>query len=209
MCELDCDETRSEDDQSLRKRRQAHDGVRGVERDAGLADRGGNGRVAPGGYDDLVGGDLLAGAWPCVHPRVDPKPPGTSEGGAAEEHRRVQAVDAVVPAPCGDRVDPAEDPVPDVWPAHPVQRGVDAVSARVGDGVGDLGGVDVHLGGDAPDVQAGTPEGPGLDDRDALAAEVGGDQGVTRAGANDCQIEVSHTQRLTVGSGSLGHRCVC
>jgi len=51
-----------------------------------------------------------------------------------------------------DGIDPAEDARHDVVPAHPVDVGVDAVTGRMPDVGGDLGGVDEQLGRDAPDV---------------------------------------------------------
>jgi hypothetical protein len=161
-----------------------------MERNTGVADLIGDNRVGAGGDDDLVGCDVVPG--------VDMQRLGTGEGRVAEERCRVRAVDAEVPATVGDRVDPAEDAVTDVRPADGIQRGIQAVLARVRHGIGNVGGIDVHLGGDATDVDAGAPEGPRLDDRDAVVVEVRSDQGVARAGADDCQVEVSHAMRLRV-----------
>ena len=105
---------------------------------------------------------------------------------------RVLAMGPVVLAAARDGVDPAEDAVADVLPAHPVQGGVDAEAGAGGDGVGDVGGVDEHLGGDAADVQAGAAEGAALDDRDLLVLEVRRDEGVAGAGPDDREVEVRH-----------------
>ena len=129
------------------------------DRDDDVGDHG----VAAGGDDHLVGGEGVTGR--------DLQGARAGEPGVTEERGGVGAVDAVVLPAARDRVDPAEDAVADVLPAHPVQGGVDAEPPAGGDGVGDVGGVDEHLGGDAADVEAGAAEGAALDQGDLLVLE--------------------------------------
>jgi hypothetical protein len=106
-------------------------------------------------------------------------------------------VHPVVPAAGGDRVDPAEDPVPDVGPAHLVDAGVDPVPPGVPDVLGDIGRVDVHLGRDAADVQAGAAEDAVLDQADVEMVEPVVDDRVAGAAADDDQVMMAHLGRLT------------
>jgi hypothetical protein len=76
----------------------------------------------------------------------------------AEEGDVGAAVLAVVLASGGDGIDAAEHSVHDVRPAHLVDRRVDPVARGIADGLRDLGGVHEHLGGNAPDVEAGAAE---------------------------------------------------
>ena len=127
---------------------------------------------------------------------------GAGEAGAAEEDGRVLAMGPVVLAAARDGVDPAEDAVADVLPAHAVRVASMPKPGAGGDGVGDVGGVDEHLGGDAADVQAGAAEGAALDDRDLLVLEVRRDEGVAGAGPDDREVEVRHAVQPRASSSS-------
>ena len=73
-------------------------------------------------------------------------------------------------------------------------RGTDsglAQAVEVLRGGDDVGRVGVHLGGDAADVEAGAAEGAPLEDRDVLVGQLGGDERVARARADDDQVEVT------------------
>ena len=117
--------------------------------------------------------------------------PRPGEAGVAEEDGRVLAMGPVVLAagemgsirPKTGRGCPSSAPRP-AW-----RR---CRSGAGGDGVGDVGGVDEHLGGDAADVQAGAAEGAALDDRHLLVLEVRRDEGVAGAGPDDREVEVRH-----------------
>ena len=95
-------------------------------------------------------------------------------------------------------------------------RGVDAERAASAIVLGHVGRVDVHLGRDAADVQAGAAEGRVLDDRDVQSSNRR-PEGVARAGADDHEVEVAHPptvlealrdrlcpERSTVGNRPLG-----
>ena len=102
---------------------------------------------------------------------------------------RVRRGLAVCLAARGDRVDPPEDTVDDVAPAHLVDGGVDAVGARVRDVGGDVGCVDEHLGRDAAPVEAGSAEYVLFDDRHAQAVEIRGEDAVAGARTDDHDVE--------------------
>ena len=122
-----------------------------------------DGRPAAGGDHDPVRGERVGAGAVGPLDRMRPVP---GEPGVAEVDGDVgAAVHPVLAAAGGDRVDPAEDPVPDVGPAHLVDARVDPVAPGVPDVLGDVGGVDVHLGRDAADVQAGAAEDTVLDER--------------------------------------------
>ena len=70
----------------------------------------------------------------------------------------------VVLARVGDGVDPAEHAVPDRGPVDRRRGEVHSESGGIGGVEDPVGRHDEHLGGDAPDVQAGAPEGASLDD---------------------------------------------
>src|SRR5699024_6940509 len=115
-----------------------------------------------GGDHDAVGGQLLDGG-----PRGDREAPRAEEARLAQVGAGVRAARAaVLEAAGGDRVDPSEDAVADVAPAHALETRVDPVPGGLADGGGDLGRVDEHLRGNAAHVEAGTAEGARLDDRD-------------------------------------------
>ena len=125
---------------------------------------GGNADPRTGGDHHLIGGELVArlGAQ-----RVAAVGLGGAEPGVAGVHRHVGQAPLVRLAARRDRVDAAEHPRHDVGPAHLLDARVDAVTRTVPDGLGDLGGVDEHLGRDAADVEAGAAERALLADRDA------------------------------------------
>src|SRR4029077_19676140 len=82
-----------------------------------------------------------------------------------------------------NRVDPPEDPVPDRPPVGWTRAGPDP-QLRPGLGVPlEVGRVDEHLRGDAPDVEAGAAEAALLEDRDPSAPRGGGACRVCRTGA--------------------------
>ena len=107
---------------------------------------------------------------------------GAGETGVAVVEGDVRAAArAVGVAVDRDGVDAAEDPIADVAPANLVDRGVDAEPARVPDVLRDVGRVDVHLGRDAADVDAGAAEDAVFDDGDVEVGEAVVDDRVPRA----------------------------
>jgi hypothetical protein len=135
--------------------------------------------------DDLLSGDGLAGAG--VERAV------ADEARVALEERGVRVrLGAPVPSGDRDRVDPPEDPVPDLGPAGALEPGVDAEPVAVRGGVRDVRGIDEHLGRDAADVQAGAAERALLQDRDGPVGEPLVDDRVARAGADHREVEVGH-----------------
>ena len=156
-----------------------------------LRDRG----TRAGGDDDAVAGE---GRPVLPHHRATVgrghlERPLAGEAGVAEVDRRVRCLVLAVALPAGgDRVDPGEHPVADVGPADLVDARVHAVDARPADRLGDVGGVDVHLGRDAADVQAGPAEHPVLDDRHVHVREPFVRDRVAGAGADDDEVVVGH-----------------
>ena len=73
----------------------------------------------------------------------------------------------------------------------PVEAEVHPERAGVLGRAGQVGRVDVHLGRDAADVEAGAAEGPALDQRDAPVVEAFVEDRVARSAADDAQVEVS------------------
>ena len=138
---------------------------------------------AAGGDHEPVRGDLGAVG--------EPQPVVGDEAGVLAEQADVPALRAVALPGRRDRVDPAEDAVTDLTPPDPVEGEVDPERRRVLGRAGQVGRVDVHLGGDAADVEAGAAERPALDQRDAPVVEpLIGDR-VGRSAADDAQVDVS------------------
>ncbi len=109
-----------------------------------------------------------------------------------------------------DRIDAAENPRNDVLPAHPVDVRIHAVPGRTPDRLGHLGGVDEHLGRDAPDVQAGPAEGALLADRDPLGRIALVENAVARTGSNDREVVGLHRCVTLSPTGSpAGPGCRC
>ena len=107
--------------------------------------------------------------------------------------RDVGAVlDAVAQPTRRDRVDPAEDAFTDVGPAGSAHRAVHAEPRAVAGLVGQVCGVDEHLGGYAADIQAGAAVGArvhtAIDDRDLLVREAVIGQRVSAAGTDDDEV---------------------
>ncbi len=170
--ELRRHEPAADDDQMLGKLGYPHDVVAGVVLHTALGDGGWDVNPGARGDDHLVGGELLAVVGAQRVPAVGlsrPKP------GVAGVHPHVGQAALVLFAAGRDRIYAAlEDAVDDVGPADLVDRGVDAVPGALADGLGDLGGVDEHLGGNAPDVEAGATEGALLADCHPHVAVPGG-----------------------------------
>ena len=64
--------------------------------------------------------------------------------------------------------------------------------------MGHVRGVDEHLGGDAPHVQAGAAEDPLLADGDALVGVTLVENRVPRTGSDDRNVELLHVRLLRV-----------
>ena len=194
MRELRGDVARTKDDHVLGERVDPHDGVGGVERDAGLRDHGWHGRAAARGHDDAVRGELDRPTG-----KVDHQPARTGEP-------RVPLVEGDVRAPGGaivaarhrDGVDASEDAVAHVDPPHLVHRGVDAEVAGALDGARDIGGMHEHLRRDAADVQARATERATVDQRHVEWGEPGVEERVARAGADDDEVVVAHSSNLVI-----------
>ena len=182
--ELACDEPGPEDHQRLGELGDPHDVLVGEVPHPGVADHVGDVRPRAGGHHDDIAGDGLA------RPGVD---------GARADEAGVPVVDgdvlaAVAPevlAALGDRVDAVvEHAGLHRRPVDAVDVGVDVEAGGLADLLDGVGGVDEHLGRDAPDVEAGAPEAPLLADRDRLVGEVVVDQRVAGAGADQDDVEV-------------------
>jgi hypothetical protein len=159
-----------------------------VEGHARFAHHGGDVGSGSGGDDDLRGPETVT--------PVDDQLSRALELGRALEERHVVGILAVGAPTGGDRIDAAEDPVADVGPADAVDAAVDPVPGRVPDRLGHLGRVDVHLGRDAPDVEAGAAEGPRSDQRHPFVGKVLGDQRVAGARPDDGEVKIFHRSRL-------------
>src|ERR1700689_631511 len=87
-----------------------------------------------------------------------------------------------------DWIDPAEDARHDVVPAHPVDVCIDAVARGAPYRVGNLGGIDEHLGRDASDIQAGATERALLADRRSLSRVAMVENRVARTSSDDREV---------------------
>jgi hypothetical protein len=180
--ELGGDVSAAQHEQPLRQVVEAHHRVAGVEADLGQTLDGRDHRARPGGDHDLVRGDGLPGAG-VQGVYVDEPRVSLEEGDVAVRQPPL--------APAGrDRVDAAEDAVADLGPAGSMEGGVHAQPRPVPGRLGEVGGVDEHLGGDAADVEAGAAEGALLEEGDAPVGEALVHDRVPRAGADDREVEV-------------------
>ncbi len=174
----------SDDDHRTGQLRQPHHGVRRLVRGVAQPVDRRDPDPGTGGDHEPVGGDLGA--------VVEPEPPVADEAGVLAEQVDVGALGAVALAVGGDRVDPTEDAVTDVRPAHAVEGEVHPQRGGVLRGAGQIGRVDVHLGGDAADVEAGAAERvPALDQGDAPVVEALIGDGVGRTTADQAEVDVS------------------
>jgi hypothetical protein len=187
--EFGCDETTSDDDQVLGQLWYPHDGVAGVVVHPALEDGRRDHRPRSRGDDHLLGGELVAalGAQQIAVIGLD-----RPETGVLVVDVDVGGGPPVVFATDRDRVDAPEHARDDVVPTHPIDAGVDAVAGGGADCLGDLGGVDEHLGGDAPDVEAGSAECSLFADRDAFARIAIVENAVARTGSDDCDVVSFH-----------------
>ena len=97
----------------------------------------------------------------------------------------------VVLAALGDLVDAVvEDALHNGVPLHVVDLGVNAEALAFAGGEGDIGCVDVHLGGDAADIQAGATEAALFNDGNLLIVKIAVGNGVAGTGANDDEVVV-------------------
>ena len=155
------------------------------------------------GGQDLLPVDLQAGQRPGVgaggQHEVGAGVGGAVDGDLAGPGHRAGALDDGDPAPLHQAGEALEEPRDhavlvgvDAGHVDALERGADAEALRVARGVGDLGGVQQRLGGDAADVQAGAAHLVLLHQAD-LEAELGGAQGTgvaARPGTEDEHVEV-------------------
>ena len=175
------DEPATEDDEALGDLVDPHDRVGCVVGDEVEPRQRRHVGPGPGGEDEPVRRDLLT---------ADLQRLGPHEPGVLFEDGHVREADAVLAAAGGDRVDAAERTIADIAPSHVIEGGVDAEAGALADVLHDVGGVDQHLGRDAPDVQARAAEGAALDDRHVPVVEAVIENAVARAGSDDAEIEV-------------------
>jgi hypothetical protein len=133
------------------------------------------------------------------------------EAAVAFVHDDVGKAVAILPTSFGDRVDPTEHAVHDRRPIGPDKAGADAVLGCIGGccrRLGDIGGIDQHLRGNAAAVQTGATKEVTFDDGDSPAVHLGRDQRVARAGADDDEVELlcSHISSLPGRAGNSGTR---
>ena len=166
MSELDRDIAAAHDDHAGRQPVKAHHRVRGVIADPGLGDGRRDHRAGPGGQHDPVGGDPGA--------VIDGQLVRAGEAGPAFDQRHRVRLRPVATALGGDTVGLVERPVPDGGPVHAGERGLDPEFGCAADLIGDIGGVQEDLAGDAAAVDAGASEGAGLDQRDRALRRVFG-----------------------------------
>ena len=171
----------ADDDQALGQLGQPHDGVGGLERHGVQARDLGNRRSCAGREHDL--------AAPVVD-AVDLDGPVGDEAGVTADDGDVVLAVAVRLARGGDGVDAAEHPVDDVGPADAGDLRVDAEALEATGLEGEVGGVDQHLGGDASPVHAGAAEQVAFDDADRPVVELGRQDRVAGARADDQQVEL-------------------
>ena len=182
VAHLGGDEATTDDDQRRRYPLDPHDGVGGVVLDGAEPGDRRYDRARSGGDDDLLCAQVLPGH--LKHLRRD------ETGGRGVD------IDAAAPPvldrPVMDRVDPAEDPLPDRRPIDPVEGRVHAETLRLHHRPGDIGGDDEHLRRDAPSIEAGTPEAVGLDDRRPQPVQLRAEEHVAASRPDDDQIIGTH-----------------
>ncbi len=200
MGEFGRDVAPADDDESFREFVDPHDCVRRVHHavpDGLLVEPGniGDHRASAGGQHEPIGGDV---GRPAVV-QIDRHRLVPGEPADARKYRDIRPFRslAVFLAARRDFVDATEDAVPHGRPVdgidcrmHPERTGLPGV-------LGNIGGVDVHLGRDASPVQTGAAKSPGLDDRNRQVLELLAQDRVARAGTDDDQVKV-HCFRLTV-----------
>ena len=193
--ELRRDEATPDDDHAFGQRRHPHDRVAGVDAAVGV-DPVQPGYVqqpgpAAGGDDPAVRGHGHAGAGVEGHRAGEP--------GLLVVDGDVVGLVAVGLAVVGDGVDAAEDPVPDRRPVGADLTDVDTEASGLPRLLHPVGGQDEHLGGDAPDVEAGAAEPALLDQADVEVVEARGDHGVARPRADDDEVVVAvlHVRSVT------------
>jgi hypothetical protein len=197
--EFRCDVAAANDEQSLREHLDPHDRVGGMHRslsDIVLVQPGDvrDDRPAARGDDEPVRSDLGGAAvvQPDGHRLAAGEPPGAREDRGVGPRRALPER-----SPAGlDLVHPGEDAIPHRGPVHGLDPAVDAEFAAAPGALGQVGRVDVHLGRDAAHVQAGAAERPPFDDGDVPVIELAPGDGVTRAGPDDDQVEMTHAPRL-------------
>ena len=150
--------------------------------------------------DEPVRGDLGA--------VVEPQSGLGDEAAVLTEQADVPTLRPVALARRRDRVDPAEDAVPDLAPPDPVEGEVHPERAGVLGRAGQVGRMDVHLGRDAADVEAGATEGAALDQRDAPVVEAFVGDGVGRSAADDAQVDVSGLRHAPMVPGRFSTAAV-
>ena len=147
--------------------------------------------VGTGREHHLAGADLLGAAVE----EVDPKGARADEARVAAEEVHPFRIASVGLPGGGDRVDPAEDPVPDVREADLLEGRVHSEPGPLAHGPGHLGDVDEHLRGDAPDVETGTAEDlTPLDDGEAPVGQVLGEEAVAGSATDDGDVDVDHSE---------------
>ncbi|MFE2249906.1 hypothetical protein ACFXC2_24650, partial [Streptomyces lavendulae] len=95
-------------------------------------------------------------------------------------------------------VQPPEDPVARLAPAHRSRLGIHVVRPGLADGPGDVRGAGEHLARDASGVQTGSAEPALLDDGHVQIGEGVVDDGVAGSRTDDDKIVVAHPVSLRV-----------
>ncbi len=193
MRELACHETTTDDHHVLGQFRNPHDVVAGVVTHAAVQD--GLRNLGPRTRSDhhLFGGELFVVlgtqqiATVVLH---------RGEAGVGVVDVDVGLSPSIVLTADGDRIDAAEYPRDDVVPTHSVEVCVDAVTRCGADRFGDFGGVDKHLGRNAPDVEARPAESSLLADRDPLVGVAVAENAVAGTGSDDRQVVAFHAVAL-------------
>jgi hypothetical protein len=196
--ELRPDEPAADDADPLRKRVDPHHGVAGVVRDGVQTRDVGDPGAGARRDHDLVRGDLHSGAG------VDLARPGEPAGAVVNVD--VGQPPAELLARVRDRVDPPEDPVPDRPPVGWTRPGPDAECRPVLGVPLEVGRVDEHLRGDAPDVETGAAEAALLEDRDPSAGEAVVHDRVAGTGADDGEVVVGHPPSIRCEPARTGTR---
>ena len=151
-----------------------------------------NHRTGAGGNDDLVtADDMLAGLNGL---RAD-------KTGVLVVHGDIRGffAAAVLFTALGNLIDAVgKDSVNDGIPIHAIDLSIKAQPAGLARRQGNIGGVDIHLGGNAAYVEAGPAEGALFNDGDFLVIKIWAWDGVSGASADDDEVE------MFLGSGRVG-----